>query len=407
MTLRIGIDARTLLIERPTGVERVVHQFIDALRRVAPPELEFVLFVDEPPNGRLPLGIVDGDPGQIVVVPRRLSLLGRVADLWVAWQMRVAMKAHAVDAFWSPNTKFPLTPLPVFTTVHGLEWSFCSPEYRRIERLKQWLWFRLCTRSSRGLVTFAEHTAADIRRLRPACTIPTRVVPEGVSPIFRELAAEERSPEMLARLGVHAPFLLSVCSLEPRKNVDGLLRAFARLRREFGHQLVLVGRPGWKSEQLAQLAEQLGVSERVVFAGYVSDDELLQAYNQADVFVYPSKYEGFGLPLVEAMACGAPVVTSARSATGEVAGGAAELVDPDSVDDILRGLERVLGDEDLRARLAVQGRSRAASFTWDAMASQICGFLLETLGSPTADEQRPSGVRAREAVAERGEGAAR
>jgi glycosyltransferase involved in cell wall biosynthesis len=184
---------------------------------------------------------------------------------------------------------------------------------------------------------------------------------------------------MAASLGIGGPFILSVCTLDPRKNLDGLLRAFARLVAEHRvpHQLVLVGRPGWKDQALRALTAALYVADRVVFTGYVSDEQLVQLYNQADLFVYPSKYEGFGLPVLEAMACGVPVVTADRSALREVAGDAASLVDPDSDSALAAGMLRVLTDAMFRQDLVARGLARSREFSWDRMTRKICRFIIE------------------------------
>lgn len=379
MTLRIGVDARTILLEKPTGVERVAHHFIESLSRIAPAHQEFRFYVDREPGARR-----DAAPDvDYEVVPDRSGPLRALGDFWMAWTMRGVMERDGLDAFLSLNTKFPFSRKPCFTAVHGLEWYFCPAEYRLAERVRQWTWFQLSTRYCSGLITFAEHTREDIRRVRPTSTVPTCVVPEGIHPLFRRLGADERSPAALERLGVRAPYVLSVCSHEPRKNLDALIRAFARAvtERDLPHQLVLVGRAGHGSRRLDEAIAQSGAGDRVLRTGYVSDEDLLQIYNHADLFVYPSKYEGFGLPLVEAMACGVAIVTSNTSSMKEVAGDAAVLIDPHSERDLQDAIARCLTDRALRERLAEAGTARSSAFTWDGMTRGICDFLDERLGA--------------------------
>lgn len=379
MTLRIGVDARTVLLERPTGVERVAHHFIESLARTAPATQEFRFYVDRDLGERR----ASAPRVDYRVVPDRSGPLRALGDFWMAWTMRGVMERDGLDAFVSLNTKFPFSSKPCFTAVHGLEWYFCPAEYRLAERVRQWTWFQLSTRYCAGLITFAQHTLGDIRRVRPASSVPTCVVPEGIHPLFRRLETGERDPATLVRLGVRAPYVLSVCSHEPRKNLDALIRAFSRAvgQHDLPHQLVLVGRAGHGSRRLDEEIARSGVSERVLRTGYVSDEDLLQIYNHADLFVYPSKYEGFGLPLVEAMACGLPIVTSNTSSMKEVAGDAAVLIDPHSERDLEAGITRCLADEALRERLAAVGAVRAREFTWDGMTRGICGFLEERLGA--------------------------
>lgn len=375
MTLRIGLDARPLALERPTGVERVLYHFVESLRRVVPSDQEWIPIVDEPPTRGAAAELVP----DALVVPTRFPRLQGVADFWMALQMRRAMRQRELDVFLSMNTKFPFTSRPVVTTVHGLEWAFTPDDYSSKERLKQRFWFRLCTRRSRGLVTFAHHTEGDIRRLAPRCELPVRVVPEGVGPRFRPRLPHEKDPACVAELGARPPYVLSVCSLEPRKNLDALIRAFARAKheRDLPHQLVLVGRAGWDSTRLDAAIEEVGLGGDVHRTGYVTDEQLVDLYNHADLFAYVSKYEGFGLPVVEAMACATPVLTADASATREVAGDAALLADPHSVDDIAEKLGRALADPALRASLTERGFERSARFSWDRMTSEICSFVAE------------------------------
>jgi glycosyltransferase involved in cell wall biosynthesis len=373
---RIAFDARDLLIAERTGVERVVANFIENLSAVAE-GIEIVLLSDRPLGAFTPAGM------QQIVEPVRRARLQRLFDQWVLLQLPDLLRRHRIDAYFSLNSKFPLGRVPAFTTIHGLEWHFHPQGYRRVERLKQWLWFQAQTRFSAGIVSFAENTRRDVFRIRPHCGCPIRIVPEGVDAMFRRLGDGERCTEVLKCLGVEPPFVLSVCSLEPRKNLGGLLRAFALMRGRTGlrHRLVLVGRSGWRAERLKALAAELGIADEVCFAGYLTDPDLVQIYNAASVFVYPSKYEGFGLPPLEAMACGVPVVTSNRSATGEVAAGAAILIDPDSVEDLAAGMQRVLTDDALRDRLIEAGLKRSRLYSWRAMTQDIIAFIRDSLAT--------------------------
>jgi glycosyltransferase involved in cell wall biosynthesis len=378
--LRLGIDARCLLVQR-TGVERFAYRVIDHLARLRN-EVTCVLFVDQPVRG----APWDAWPHTTVVVPSRLRRLRPLFDFWLTLELPPHLRAHGLDAFFAPHHRFPFTRIPRFGSVHGLEWWRVPRDYARRERLKQWFWFQLSARFATGLVTFAHNSVADMRRLYPRMRVPVCVIPEGVDPDLRRLAPGERSAAVLEAHGIRTPFVLSVCSLVPRKNLPALLRAFADVVARHGvpHQLVLVGRAGPGSAALHELARSLNLTGRVVFTGYISDDELVQLYNQAAVFVYPSKYEGFGLPVIEAMACGTPVVTSAGSALREVAGNAAVLVNPAAQASIADGLAHVLLDPELRARLAAAGAARARQFDWLATARGILDFIRQQVAARQA-----------------------
>lgn len=376
LRLRIGVDARDLLIAERTGVERMAFHFVERLHLFD--DCDFVLFFD----GEPPADLAACMRHEVVVEPPRLRLLRKLFDTWMVIQLPRLLRRHRIDAFVSLNTKFPIgAGIPAFATVHGVEWFFYPEGYRLLERIKQRVWFELCCRFSAGVITFARNSQRDIQHICPSCRAPICVVPEGCDPVFRRLTPDEVAPDLAVRHGLPAPYILSVCSLVPRKNIDGLLRAFARLVKEHAvpHSLALVGKSGWKADGLRALAGQLGIGERVRFLGFVPDAELVQFYNQAALFVYPSKYEGFGLPLLEAMSCGVPVVTANRGATAEVAGEAAVLIDPFSVTDLAQGMKRALTDNALRARLIHAGYERVAEHSWTEMTKGIREFILSRM----------------------------
>jgi glycosyltransferase involved in cell wall biosynthesis len=160
--------------------------------------------------------------------------------------------------------------------------------------------------------------------------------------------------------------VLFVGTVQPRKNLPRLIEAFARAVAEHGveHELIIAGQKGWLAEESLRAPQKFGVEKRVQFVDYVPEDMLPSLYSAADALAYPSLYEGFGLPVLEAMACGVPVLTSKTSSLPEVAGDAAILVDPTKVEEIAQGLARILLDERLRADLREKGIARARSFTW-------------------------------------------
>jgi ubiquinone/menaquinone biosynthesis C-methylase UbiE len=184
---------------------------------------------------------------------------------------------------------------------------------------------------------------------------------------------------VLERLGVLHNFILFVGSLEPRKNLKTLLQAYATyVTRQAGKELLVVaGGKGWLNDDLSQVAAELGIAERVKFLGYVQEADLRVLYSAAKLFVYPSIYEGFGLPPLEAMACGAPVITSKTSALPEVVGDAALLIDPYNSEELCQAMQRVLCDDDLRMRMRRQSLARAKLFSWEQTAEQTLAVYEE------------------------------
>jgi glycosyltransferase involved in cell wall biosynthesis len=175
------------------------------------------------------------------------------------------------------------------------------------------------------------------------------------------------------RFHLAKPFILSVGDLQPRKNHMGLIAAFAELVRAYPqltHHLVLAGKDTWFSPKVREAARQSGVADRIQFVGYVSDEDLLQLYNACDLFVFPSFYEGFGLPVLEAMACGRAVACSSTSSIPEVADSAAIMFDPYSTREMVSAMADLLRDAELRARMERLGLQRAARFSWRTAAQQ-------------------------------------
>jgi glycosyltransferase involved in cell wall biosynthesis len=235
-------------------------------------------------------------------------------------------------------------------------------------------------RKANIVIAVSETTRQDlITRLRvPPAKVIT--VPNGVDTAFRPLpppVLAERGARLRARLRLPPYFILHVGTLEPRKNLVRLIDAYYTLvaaGRAYGHALVLAGRKGWLSEPIFERVQQLGLQDYVRFLDYVPEADLPTLYNMASVFAYPSLYEGFGLPVAEAMACGVPTLTARAGATEEIAGDSALLVDPQETSSIAAGLEMLLERPDVRTHYAQAGVQRATAYSWDETAQQVLGL---------------------------------
>jgi glycosyltransferase involved in cell wall biosynthesis len=229
----------------------------------------------------------------------------------------------------------------------------------------------LSARRARRVIAISSSTKHDIVRLLGVPESRVDVVACGVDEDFRPIESKEQLDALRRKRHLPPRMLLFVGTLEPRKNLTTLLRSYALLRRRFDPPPLVVGGPrGWHHEEVFSLAEELGLHEQVLFPGYIPREELPLWYSAASLFVYPSLYEGFGLPPLEAMACGSPVVVSNTSALPEVVGDAGLLVEPTDAEEMAGAMHRILTDSDLRDTLRAKGLERAKVFSWQRTARE-------------------------------------
>lgn len=287
-----------------------------------------------------------------------------------AWMQSVlpgTLRRTRPDIVHFPNYLAPLaTSFPYVVTMHDMT-LFITPQLHRWKKLLlDRTLIPLVARRSEAIVTVSKSARDDIVRILKVRPEKVHVIPNAVSPVFKQVDCGGRLEAVRARYGLHDPYILYVGTIEPRKNLARLIEAFALLRkRGLPHKLVLVGQPGWHCEPIYAEVERQGLGNDVIFTGYVPIDDLPALYTSASAMSFPSLYEGFGMPVLEAMACGTPVVTSSSSSLVEIAHDAALLVDPLSVEEIADALHRVCSDSDLACDLRDRGLLRASHFTWE------------------------------------------
>ena len=289
----------------------------------------------------------------------------------------MAQRCSRADLIHYPYHYLPATwtigSAPKIVTVHGASaFSQALWEPERGELIKRGL--KSGAHTLVQVITVSEWSKGELVEHFDLKPEQVAVIPNGVEvDRFRPLDCRAEAADWVqAAFGARGPYILHVGPCEPRKNMLKRVQAFARLkeRHRIPHQLVLAGSPGRLSEDVHREVHQLGIADDVVFAGSVNDSALLRLYNGADMFFFPSLYEGFGIPVLEAMACGVPVVTSNGSALSEIAGNAAALVDdPTSVEELCSVCEKVLRDAEYRGTLRRRGLTRASEYTWTACAT--------------------------------------
>jgi glycosyltransferase involved in cell wall biosynthesis len=292
----------------------------------------------------------------------------------LGYQLAMQLRADRPDLLHVQYTAPIGCPVPVVVSVHDV--SFLEhPEYFTWHRARQLQWtVRRTVRQAARILTGSEFSRSSILRVYGDLDEEkVVVVPNAAAPEFRPISREAATVNVREHFSIGAPFILSVGDLQPRKNQIGLIKAFARIIRAYPQlkqNLVLAGKATWFADRVREAARDSGVADRIQFFGFVSDADLLQLYNACDLFAFPSFYEGFGLPVLEAMACGRAVVSSNTSSLPEVVDGAAILFDPYAVDEIARAMSDLLLDPELRARMERLGLQRAAHFSWQKTAQR-------------------------------------
>ena len=367
--MKIAIDYTPAAVQG-AGIGRYTRGLVDALIPLLPEDDRVTLIV---PSGPTPFARSDW-PDQVSI--RRLPLPDRYQTiLWHRLRLPLPVEwlSGDVDIFHAPNFLLPpVRRAKTLLTIHDLAF-LVRPEYAWPD-LRRFLEKAVPRSVQRADHILADSEASKRDALRLFGLAPDRVtvVGAGVEPRFRPMTPEETA-RVRSKYGLDWPFVFSISTLEPRKNFDGLVRAFAQARRQANlpHHLVIAGGKGWMYEQICAAVAEEDAGDFVHFPGFVPDEDLPALYNLADLFAFPSHYEGFGLPLLEALACGAPALASDVSSLPEIAGDAAYLVPVDDHEALGAGLTRLLTDADARAELAGRGPKQAAHFTWGAAARRL------------------------------------
>lgn len=297
---------------------------------------------------------------------------------WTQVLLPSLVRKECIDLFWSPRHHLPLTlgsRLPKVVTIHDLVWKRVPRTMRRARYVAESILMPQSIKHADAVIAVSQTTADDVCNLFPKARTKTFVV--------REAAPRLPAPASFDTLAKHAlqrPYVLFTGTLEPRKNLARLIHGFSMLPASLRdtHQLVIVGGQGWGGEDPWQIGRALGIENRMRILGYVSDETLATLMQHATVFAMPSLYEGFGLPLLEAMAHDCPVLSSSIGATAEVVGDAGVLVDPYSVEEIRDALIRTLGDDRLRSECIKKGRQRESGFSWQRAARRTMEIFSET-----------------------------
>ncbi len=381
LSLRIGVNALYLIPGAVGGTEIYLRSLLQALAEIDPVNRYFIFTNAE--TGR---DIVPAQPN-FEQVPQRVPARLRPARiLWEQIVLPISAARRRLDVLFNPGFTCPvMCACPVVTVFHDLQHKR-HPEHFRWFDLPFWrVLLYAAARRSTLLIAVSETTKLDLARFYGISDEKIRVIGHGVDPEF--FAIGKRLPR---QIGMEAPYLLTVSTLHPHKNLDRLLQAFAlfhRTRPEF--RLAIAGLRGFHAESLEKLRGSLGIEDSVRFTGWIPRDELYQLFAAANAFIYPSTFEGFGMPLLEAFAARLPTACSNIEPLASLAGDAALTFDPADTSALHDAMIRITGDEALRERLSAAGAARAFDFSWKQSAQLTLAALCSVARMSAQNKKGP------------------
>ena len=365
--MTIGIDGNEANVDEQVGVSVYTQNLLYFFQKKASSKLEFRIFLRKKPKQFLPK---ETHYFRYHVVPGR--------RLWSQIFLPLSLSKHPdLDVFFSPAHYAPrFCPVPLVVTIHDLAYFYFSREFLKKDLHKLKNWTRYSVKKAARIIAVSQQTKKDI--------ITYYDIPEGnIDVIYngyeKTLNAKQRtSPNFKFNM---LNYILYVGTLQPRKNVQTLIRAFSKfVVHNAQFKLILVGKKGWLYDEIFSLVKDLELEDKIIFTGYISDDELQNLYKNAWCFVMPSLYEGFGIPVLEAMSNKCPVIASSSSSVPEIGGKACLYFDPENEDQLLKLLNSLQSNSKLRANLIRKGLERVKFFSWEKCAEKTLTVLKNTVG---------------------------
>jgi len=294
------------------------------------------------------------------------------------------LRRNPVDVLHVQFTAPPFSPCPVVVSIHDLSFEHLPQTFKWRSRKQLRITVRRTARQASQVIALSEHGRNDIVDTYQVSPERISVIPLSAGDQFRPIRNEDELQRVRQTYAIKGEYMLSVGAIQPRKNLSRLVAAYARLRHARPEvklpKLVLAGKCAWLYDETLRTIEELQLSDSIILTGYVPQSDLPALYSGAICFIYPSYFEGFGLPPLEAMKCGVPVIVGDRTSLPEVVGDAAVLVDPFDVDALAAAIEKVISDSDLRTELGLKGLGRAKLFNWRETARQTLAVYRKAAG---------------------------
>jgi len=306
-------------------------------------------------------------------------LINGIKDiLWMQIVLPFKLKKNNVDIIFCPAFLGPiLSHCPIIVAIHDMSFIRYPQTLDRLFLLYVKILLPLIKRKADVILTISEFSKTEIIKLLKVPKEKIKVIYEGCDEKFKVINDEVRIIKVKNKYSLFQQFILNVGTLEPRKNIISLITAFNSLKKKqlIEHKLVLCGPKGWHYKDIFKKTKELKLENEIIFLGFIPEEDLPFLYNVAQVFVYPSLYEGFGLPVLEAMSCGCPVITSNVSSLPEIVGNSAILVDPLNTEELEQAILKVIKNEDLRKDLIKKGINRSKMFSWEKAAEDTYAIL--------------------------------
>ncbi len=356
----IGIDASRAFKRNKTGVEWYAYEVIRQMVKSAPKNARFALYCDKIFGNR------DSIPME-ECYPYFKYLRWPFKYLWTQGRLSLEMLFHPPDVLFVPASAMPIIhPKNTIAAVHDVGFMKFPEAYGKWQRRYLKWSARFAARHAKKIITISEFSKREIVKYFGADKKKIAVIPLACDKQkFRVINDQQKINSVLRKYKISRPYILFVGRLEKKKNIAGLVKSFLRENKRSRCKLVLAGAKGYGWAEAGELIRKNNIQNDVIIAGYVSDEDLPYLYNGAELFILPSLYEGFGMPILEAMACGVPVIASNTTSCPEVAGRAAVLVNPNDSQRLAEKMAEILGDSEMRDRLRGRGLERVKEFSWE------------------------------------------
>ncbi len=371
MSIRIGIDGNEANVEKRVGVSIYTHQLLIHFQKRASHGMIFHVYLREPPMNHMPPA---SEYFIYHVVPGSF-LWSQIALPWYLWTHR------EIDVFFSPAHYVPRwCPVPLVVTIHDLSYFYYPDEFLKKDIYKLKNWTAHAVAKARDIIAVSKKTKEDIEKWYTVRSTSLSVIYNGYGRMERVEANSHKQKGILQTYELESSkYILYVGTIQPRKNIPILLHAFSKLLIDKpNYKLVLVGRKGWLCENIIQQIQLEKIRKNVVMPGYVDDTVLDTLYRHACCFVLPSLYEGFGIPILEAMSRGTPVVASNTASLPEIGGEACLYFDPYKLDELYEHLYRLARKPSLRSELSQKGLNRSKRFSWARCAQETLNVITQT-----------------------------